>query len=217
MRVAQEHMHDAKEVMLNQELSLHTIEQCYLIIREKEKFKHLCNIIKKREKKQTIVFVATKKRTQRLANELKQEGFRAITTHGDLSQGERDIAMHKFKKGTVDILVATDLAARGIDVPAVGHIINYDIPFEPLTYYHRIGRTARAGARGKAISLVAHDRIDAFYRILRKTKHPIRRLNEEMGIWTNWIRYNSKESNWPTSKTRLSTERQPKPKSWPLY
>jgi ATP-dependent RNA helicase DeaD len=182
MRVAQEYMHDAKEVMLNQELSLDTIEQCYLIIREKEKFKHLCNIIKKREKKQTIVFAATKKRTQRLGNELKQEGFRAITIHGDLSQGERDIAMHKFKKGTVDILVATDIAARGIDVPAVGHIINYDIPFEPLMYFHRIGRTARAGARGKAISLVAHDRIDAFYRILRKTKHPIRRLNEEMGI-----------------------------------
>jgi ATP-dependent RNA helicase DeaD len=182
MRMAQEYMHDAKEVMLNQELSLDTIEQCYLIIREKEKFKHLCNIIKKREKKQTIVFAATKKRTQSLANELKQEGFRASTIHGDLSQGERENAMHKFKKGAVDILVATDIAARGIDVPAVGHIINYDIPSEPLMYFHRIGRTARAGARGKAISLVAHDRIDAFDRILRKTKHPIRRLNEEMGI-----------------------------------
>jgi ATP-dependent RNA helicase DeaD len=120
--------------------------------------------------------------TQNLANELKQEGFRATTIHGDLSQGERENAMHKFKKGAVDILVATDIAARGIDVPAVGHIINYDIPSEPLMYFHRIGRTARAGARGKAISLVAHDRVDVFYRILRKTKHPIRRLNEEMGI-----------------------------------
>ena len=191
MRIAQEYMHDAKEVMLNQELSLDTIEQCYLIIREKEKFKHLCNIIEKREKKQTIVFAATKKITQSLANDLIQEGFRAITIHGDLSQWERENAMHKFKKGTVDILVATDIAARGIDVPAVGHIINYDIPSEPLMYFQRIGRTARAGARGKAISLVAHDRVDAFYRILRKTKHPIRRLNEEMG----WFYYNSKESN----------------------
>ena len=89
MRVAQEYMHDAKEVMLNQELSLDTIEQCYLIIREKEKFKHLCNIIKKREKKQTIVFAATKKRTQRLGNELKQEGFRAITAHVSFTRGER--------------------------------------------------------------------------------------------------------------------------------
>jgi ATP-dependent RNA helicase DeaD len=182
MRVAQEYMHDAKEVMLNQELSLDSIEQSYLIIREKEKFKHLCNFIKKRDKKQTIVFAATKQRTQRLANELKQEGFKAITIHGDLSQRERDNAMYRFKKGTEDILVATDIAARGIDVPAVGHIINYDVPFEPLMYFHRIGRTARAGATGKAISLVSQDRVDDFHRILRKTEQPIRRLNEEMGI-----------------------------------
>ena len=182
MRVAQEYTHNAKEVMLNQELSLDTIEQSYLIIREKEKFKHLCNLIKKRDKKQTIVFAATKQRTQRLANELKQEGLKAITIHGDLSQRERDNAMYRFKKGTEDILVATDIAARGIDVPAVGHIINYDVPFEPLMYFHRIGRTARAGATGKAISLVSQDRVDDFHRILRKTKQPIRRLNEEMGI-----------------------------------
>ena len=183
MRVAQEYMHDAKQVMLNQEeLSLDTIEQSYLVIQEKEKFKHLCNFIKEREKKQTIVFAATKQRTQRLANELKQEGFKAITIHGDLSQRERDNAMYRFKKGTEDILVATDIAARGIDVPAVGHIINYDVPFEPLMYFHRIGRTARAGAKGKAISLVSQDRVGDFHRILRKTEQPIRRLNEEMGI-----------------------------------
>ena len=183
MRVAQEYMHDARQVMLNQEeLSLDTIEQSYLVIQEKEKFKHLCNFIKKRDKKQTIVFAATKQRTQRLANELKQEGFKAITIHGDLSQRERDNAMYRFKKGTEDILVATDIAARGIDVPAVGHIINYDVPFEPLMYFHRIGRTARAGAKGKAISLVSQDRVGDFHRILRKTEQPIRRLNEEMGI-----------------------------------
>jgi ATP-dependent RNA helicase DeaD len=183
MRVAQEYMHDARQVMLNQEeLSLDTIEQSYLVIQEKEKFKHLCNFIKKRDKKQTIVFAATKQRTQRLANELKQEGFKAITIHGDLSQRERDNAMYRFKKGTEDILVATDIAARGIDVPAVGHIINYDVPFEPLMYFHRIGRTARAGAKGKAISLVSQDRFGDFHRILRKTELPIRRLNEEMGI-----------------------------------
>jgi ATP-dependent RNA helicase DeaD len=182
MRVTQEYMRDAKEVMLNQELSLDTIDQSYLILREKEKFKHLCNFIKKRDKKQTIVFAATKLRAQRLANELKHEGFRAITIHGDLSQRDRDNAMYKFKRGNEDILVATDIAARGIDVPAVGHIINYDVPFEPLIYFHRIGRTARAGASGKAISLVSHDRVDDFHRILRKTEQPIRRLNEEMGI-----------------------------------
>ncbi|MFZ0220239.1 MAG: DEAD/DEAH box helicase [Candidatus Nitrosopolaris sp.] len=200
MRVAQEYMHDARQVMLNQEeLSLDTIEQSYLVIPEKEKFKHLCDFIKKRDKKQTIVFAATKQRTQRLANELKQEGFKAITIHGDLSQRERDNAMYRFKKGTEDILVATDIAARGIDVPAVGHIINYDVPFEPLMYFHRIGRTARAGAKGKAISLVSQDRVGDFHRILRKTKQPIRRLNEEMGI------------AFPTAQKRISPIYHPRP------
>src|SRR5918912_4101615 len=90
--------------------------------------------------------------------------------------------MHKFRSGREDILVATDIAARGIDVPAVGHVINYDVPEDPLIYFHRIGRTARAGGSGKAISLVSHDRMDDFSRILRHTEYPIHKLNEEMGI-----------------------------------
>jgi ATP-dependent RNA helicase DeaD len=183
LRLAQEYMKDFEEIRLNEEeISLDTIDQSYLMVYEKEKFRHLCHLIKVRDKKQTIVFAATKQRTHRLASELKQEGFKAITIHGDLSQRQRDNAMHRFKKGAEDILVATDIAARGIDVPAVGHVINYDIPEDPLIYFHRIGRTARAGATGKAISLVSQDRIDDFGRILRQTKHPIRKLNDEMGI-----------------------------------
>lgn len=90
--------------------------------------------------------------------------------------------MYRFKKGNEDILVATDIAARGIDVPAIGHVINYDIPEDPLMYFHRIGRTARAGGTGRAISLVSQDRVENFGRILRQTQHHIRKLNEEMGI-----------------------------------
>src|ERR671912_266894 len=183
LRLAQEYMKEFEEVRLNEEeLSLDTIEQSYLVVYEKEKFKHLCNLIRMRDKKQTIVFAATKQRTHRLASELKQEGFKAVTMHGDLSQGQRDNAMYKFRKGFEDILVATDIAARGIDVPAVGHVINYDIPADPLIYFHRIGRTARAGGAGKAISLVSQDRVDDFGRILKTTERPIRKLNEEMGI-----------------------------------
>jgi len=183
LRLAQDYMKEPKEIRLNEEeLSLDTIAQSYLIVHEREKFKHLCNFIKNRDKKQTIVFAATKQRTQRLANDLKQEGFRAITIHGDLSQKQRDIAMYRFKNGNEDILVATDIAARGIDVPAVGHVINYDIPEDPLIYFHKIGRTARAGATGKAISLVSQDRVDNFGRILRQTEQPVHKLNDEMGI-----------------------------------
>jgi len=189
LRLAQDYMKEPNEIRLNEEPSLKTIDQSYLIVHEGEKFKHLCNFIRNRDKKQTIVFAATKQRTQRLANELRQEGFRAITIHGDLSQKQRDIAMYRFKKGNEDILVATDIAARGIDVPAVGHVINYDIPEDPLVYFHRIGRTARAGATGKAISLVSQDRIDDFGRILRQTELPVHKLNEEMGIEVPVIRH----------------------------
>jgi ATP-dependent RNA helicase DeaD len=192
LRLAQEYMKDTQQIRLNEEeLSLETIDQSYLIVQEREKFKHLCNLIRSRDKKQTIVFAATKQRTQKLAWELKQEGFKAITIHGDLSQKQRDNAMYRFKKGIEDVLVATDIAARGIDVPAVGHVINYDIPEDPLIYFHRIGRTARAGGTGKAISLVSQDRIEDFGRILRHTEHPIRKLNEELGIEVPVVQYRS--------------------------
>ena len=191
LSLAQEYMSDPKEIKLNEkELSLDTIEQSYLVVYEKEKFKHLCNLIRNKNERQTIVFVATKQRTDRLASELKQKGFKAITIHGDLSQGQRDNAMHKFRKGYEDILVATDIAARGIDVPAVGHVINYDIPADPLIYFHRIGRTARAGGAGKAISLVSQDRVDDFGRILKTTEKPIHKLNEEMGVEIPVPKYN---------------------------
>src|ERR671914_2286433 len=192
LRLAQEYMKDIQQIRLNEEeLSLDTIDQSYLIVQEREKFKHLCNLIRSRDKKQTIVFAATKQRTQKLAWELKQEGFKAITIHGDLSQKQRDNAMYRFKKGIEDVLVATDIAARGIDVPAIGHVINYDIPEDPLIYFHRIGRTARAGGSGRAISLVSQDRVDDFGRILRKTELPIRKLNEEMGIEVPVVQYRS--------------------------
>jgi ATP-dependent RNA helicase DeaD len=192
LRLAQEYMKNIQQIMLNEEeLSLDTIDQSYLIVQERQKFTHLCSLIRSRDKKQTIVFAATKQRTQKLAWELKQEGFKAITIHGDLSQKQRDNSMYRFKKGVEDVLVATDIAARGIDVPAVGHVINYDIPEDPLIYFHRIGRTARAGGAGQAISLVSQDRTEDFGRILRQTEHPIRKLNEEMGIEVPVVQHRS--------------------------
>jgi ATP-dependent RNA helicase DeaD len=187
LRLAEEYMKrdNIENVRLNEEeITLDTIEQSYLVVEEREKFKHLCNFIKQNRdnKAQTIVFAATKQRADRVAYNLRHEGFSAVTIHGDLSQKQRDHAMGKFRKGAEDILVATDIAARGIDVPAVGHVINYDIPDDPNIYFHRIGRTARAGAEGKAISLVSNDRIVDFDRILAQTQLPIRKLNDEMGI-----------------------------------
>jgi len=182
-RLAQDYMHDAQEIRLNEdEISLDTIQQSYLVVREKEKFDHLRKFVENADSKQTIVFTATKQRAQRLLEDLRKQGFKATTIHGDLSQRQRDNAIYRFKKGIDNILVATDIAARGIDVPAVGHVINYDVPAETLMYFHRIGRTARAGGTGRAVSLVSDDRVEDFRRIINKTEQPIRRLNEEMGI-----------------------------------
>ena len=184
LRLSREYMKEPEQIRLNEdEISLETIDQSYLIVEEREKFKHLCNFIRNREKgQQTIVFVATKQRTQRIADDLNREGFKVITIHGDLSQRQRDYSMNRFKNGSEDILVATDIAARGIDVPTVGNIINYDIPEDPLIYFHRIGRTARAGASGKAISLVSSSRYDDFARILKRTELTVKRLNDEIGL-----------------------------------
>ena len=187
LRLADEYMRENKieHVRLNEEeITLESIDQSYLVVEEREKFKHLMDFIRRNQnaKSQTIVFAATKQRADRIAYKLRQEGFSAVTIHGDLSQKQRDNAMHKFRRGAEDILVATDIAARGIDVPAIGNVINYDVPEDPNLYFHRIGRTARAGGEGKAISLVSNDRISDFERILAQTKLPIRKLNDELGV-----------------------------------
>ena len=187
LRLADEYMRQNKieQVRLNEEeITLETIDQSYLVVEEREKFKHLTDFIRRDQnaKSQTIVFAATKQRADRLAYKLRQEGFSAVTIHGDLSQKQRDNAMHRFKRGAEDILVATDIAARGIDVPAIGNVINYDVPEDPNIYFHRIGRTARAWGEGKAISLVSNDRVSDFGRILAQTKLPIRKLNDELGV-----------------------------------
>jgi ATP-dependent RNA helicase DeaD len=184
IELAQEYMNNYTEIRLNKdELSLDTIDQSYLIVKENEKFKHLCTLIRNRNQtQQTIIFVSTKYRTQKVYQFLKEDGFKATMIHGDLSQKQRNYAINRFRNGIENILVATDIVARGIDVPTVGHVINYDVPEDPDTYFHRIGRTARAGGSGKAISLVSNERIDSFTRIMRRTKQNMHKLNEEMGI-----------------------------------
>jgi len=187
LRLAKGHMREGSinEIRLNkQEVALDSIDQSYLLVNEQQKFGQLVDIIRvhKDQEQQAIVFAATKRRADKLASNLKSSGFRVSAIHGDLSQKERDHVMNRFRKGADNVLVATDIAARGIDVPAVGHVINYDVPNEPETYFHRIGRTARAGGKGKATSLVTPDRFGEFSRILKQTKLPINRLNEAKGI-----------------------------------
>lgn len=198
IEISKKYMKNPIRVTVNQnDITLKTIEQMYLIINEKEKYNHLCDLIKQSNNNQIVIFTSTKQKAEQLAMNLrKRELLKVTALHGDLSQRQRNYAMHKFRNEQEQILVATDIAARGIDIPSIKYVINYDIPRDPLTYFHRIGRTARANSDGKAISLVAIEKISDFKKILEHTKYNVRQLNEEIGIPIPRIQKEFKKHNY---------------------
>jgi len=132
---------------------IETIDQSVRFVGAKEKLNHLTDLLADAELERVIVFTRTKHRANRVAEQLEKSGVSADAIHGNKSQNARQKALTKFRKGESRVLVATDVAARGIDIDGVSHVINFEIPNEPESYVHRIGRTARAGASGVAISL----------------------------------------------------------------
>lgn len=124
-----------------------------------DKMSILSRALQARGRGRTIVFTRTKRSAAGVAEELARRGFRVAAVHGDLGQAAREKSLHSFRTGKVDILVATDVAARGIDVDDVTHVINYQVPDDPMTFIHRIGRTGRAGNTGTAITLVGYDEL----------------------------------------------------------
>lgn len=183
LRLAEKYMRSPQQIFIDaDDLSGEGIEQAFLIIRDREKTDYLIKFIKENKNGQTIVFCSTKDRTRRVAHELTKANFNVVSIQGDLSQFRRDKSMYMFRKGKADILVATDVAARGIDVPEVALVINYDVPNQNLVYFHRIGRTARAGAKGRAITLVSYSSIGDFRIISGQTKVKMTDLNKELGI-----------------------------------
>jgi superfamily II DNA/RNA helicase len=124
-----------------------------------DKTELLARVLQSRGRGLTLIFTRTKRTAAKLAEELGERGFAAVAIHGDLGQGAREDALRRFRSGKADVLVATDVAARGLDVEGITHVINYQAPDDEKTYIHRIGRTARAGASGKAITLVDWDEV----------------------------------------------------------
>ena len=182
LRLSEEYLKNPKQFLLDaDDLSGEGIDQSYLVIKDRDKFKYLLDFIKP-TKGQSIVFCSTKYRTRDVAKFLHQEKFNAVAIEGDMSQHRREQSMGKFRSGKADILVATDVASRGIDVPRVELVINYDVPNQEMAYFHRIGRTARAGAKGKAVTFVSYSSVGDWNLIKRQIKVPIRDLNQEMGI-----------------------------------
>jgi ATP-dependent RNA helicase DeaD len=135
-------------------LTIDTVEHFYVEVPEREKADALARVLKAEQPRQAIIFGRTKIGVDRLARSLNDKGVRVKALHGDMTQGSRDGVMIAFKDGRERLLVATDIAARGLDISGVSHVINYDMPNSPDVYVHRIGRTGRVGRSGRAITLI---------------------------------------------------------------
>ncbi|MEM3671050.1 MAG: DEAD/DEAH box helicase [Thermoprotei archaeon] len=137
------------------EFNVESIEHYVVDVYAHTKDVELEKVLRANRGVKTLVFTATKRRSEQVGKMLRSRNFRAGWINGDMSQAQREAVMSRFRSGVVDILVATDVAARGIDVSGVGCVVNYDVPQEPLTYVHRTGRTGRMGRKGLAITLVS--------------------------------------------------------------
>ncbi len=174
-KLAENYMAQYVHIKTKTKLSTNLTDQRYYIVRNNQKFDLLCNIINCYENFYGLIFCHTKIEVSDLALKLQKNGFKAEAFHGDFTQAQREATLSKFKKRNISILVATDVAARGIDIIELTHVINYSMPDNPEKYIHRIGRTGRAGKRGLAITFVEPRERNKFEFIKKITKSPVKR------------------------------------------
>ncbi len=167
-KLAESILHDPKTVSITKAESTNTdITQLYYVVQERERDDALVRLIDYKNPGKCIIFCRMKKEVDRLAAHLTSQGFKVASLHGDMEQKQREVTIRAFKQGGVDIFVATDVAARGLDVNDVTHVFNYHMPFDSESYVHRIGRTGRGGKSGEAITLVSPNELRAIKRIER--------------------------------------------------
>ena len=173
-RLAESYMYDPTTIRITPKtLTVDAIAQAYVEVGAKEKAARLVELLRTEEPEQAIIFCRTKIGASRLEKTLKDKGLDVKALHGDMSQGSRDGVMIAFKDHRVRLLVATDIAARGLDIEHVTHVINYDVPASSEVYVHRIGRTGRVGRTGRAITLVTPAQREEIGRIERDVKTTI--------------------------------------------
>ena len=167
-RLANKYMHKPQSITIEtSEMTVSTLEQRYYLVNGHEKAAALTRIFEVEAPGQAIIFVRTRAGTGELTNELVARGIAAEALNGDMSQDSRTAALNRFRKGQISVLVATDVAARGLDIDDISHVFNYDIPTDPEVYVHRVGRTGRAGRDGIAITLITP-----------KEQWPLRRIEQ---------------------------------------
>ena len=173
-RLAMRYMRDPITVTVRpEEPTVAQVEQVYYEVAERDKFAGLRYVLDTEQPQQAIIFCHMQIGVDRLTRALQRAGYDAEALHGSLSQQQREKILRRFRDGKLSLLVATNVASRGLDIPEVSHVINYDIPEDAETYVHRIGRTARAGRDGKAITFVAEWDMEAWAAIRKLTGEAI--------------------------------------------
>ncbi len=176
-RMSKQYLHDPLEITVKSKTTTSAdTTQRYLIVSYPQKVEALTRILEVEEFDAMIVFVRTKNETETLAEKLRARGYSAMAINGDLGQAQRERTVGQLKAGTLDILVATDVAARGLDVDRISHVVNFDIPTDTESYVHRIGRTGRAGRKGDAISFVTPRERHLLRAIEKATRQPLTQM-----------------------------------------
>ena len=182
-KICNEYMDRPEKILVSKdEIALEQIEQRYVKVDSVNRYPVLEELIVDQGIRKAIIFTRTKRGAHRLSRKLKRGGYNAGALHGNLTQPQRDRVTRGFRKDQVDFLVATDIAARGLDIGGITHIINYNMPRETLAYFHRIGRTARMEAEGTAITFVAHGEEKALAEIKAQTSTRITELKTSVEV-----------------------------------
>jgi len=177
MDLCKRYMRNPEKILVSKdEIALTQMKQYYIVINPANKFEILCNILSEEQMHKAIIFCRTREGTDKLANGLRLRGYAAKPLHAGFTQAQRDFVVNSFRSGRFKLLVATDVAARGLDIEGVTHVVNYDVPLDALVYFHRIGRTARVGRDGTAITLVSYGEQAEFDDIRALTKTSIEEL-----------------------------------------
>ncbi|MBQ03659.1 hypothetical protein CL673_02975 [Candidatus Bathyarchaeota archaeon] len=182
-KICNKYMNNPEKILVSKdEITLEQIHQHYVNVDSSSRYPILKELIRDQGIRKAIIFTRTKRGAHKLARNLKRSGYNADALHGNLSQPQRDRVTRGFRANKIDFLVATDIAARGLDITGITHIINYNIPRETLSYFHRIGRTARMEAEGTAITFVAHGEKKAMDDIMAHTKMKITELKTTVSV-----------------------------------
>jgi ATP-dependent RNA helicase DeaD len=180
MNVCNRYMKNPVRIFVSKdEIGVTQMKQRYTMVNQGAKFDALCKIIGEEHVDRAIIFCRTRHETSKIAEKLARKGYRVQALHAGFTQPQRERTISAFRTGKLNLLVATDDAARGLDIEGITHIINFDVPSDPLVYFHRVGRTARKGTEGTAITLVSYGELGDFNNVKALTKTKIEEIRAE--------------------------------------